>query len=171
MNFLANPVINYVVRPLSQHECALTKRGNLESYAHCKNIMWTWRQRWGDMSVHQRCPRWPANPQLTPAEGTNPASTFFLDCQPPEWETMHYCGLRICLVTQSHPTLCNPMDCSLPGSSVHAIFFSRQEYWSGLPFLPPGDFLDPGIEPMSPVSCIAGGSTILNKKIFLKKLS
>ena len=25
----------------------------------------------------------------------------------------------LCLVTQSCPTLCNPMDCSLPGSSVH----------------------------------------------------
>ena len=29
--------------------------------------------------------------------------------------------------------------------------FSRQEYWSGLPFPPPGDLLDPGIEPASPV--------------------
>ena len=28
--------------------------------------------------------------------------------------------------------------------------FSRQEYWSGLPFLPPGDLLDQGIEPTSP---------------------
>ena len=28
--------------------------------------------------------------------------------------------------------------------------FSRQEYWSGLPFPPPGDFPDPGIERMSP---------------------
>ena len=28
--------------------------------------------------------------------------------------------------------------------------FSRQEYWSGLPFLPPGDLPDPGIEPGSP---------------------
>ena len=28
--------------------------------------------------------------------------------------------------------------------------FSRQEYWSGLPFLPPGDLPDPGIEPTSP---------------------
>ena len=28
--------------------------------------------------------------------------------------------------------------------------FSRQEYWSGLPFPPPGDLLSPGIEPMSP---------------------
>ena len=28
--------------------------------------------------------------------------------------------------------------------------FSRQEYWSGLPFLSPGDLPDPGIEPWSP---------------------
>ena len=28
--------------------------------------------------------------------------------------------------------------------------FSRQEYWSGLPFLSPGDLPDPGIEPSSP---------------------
>ena len=27
--------------------------------------------------------------------------------------------------------------------------FSRQEYWSGVPFHPPGDLPDPGIEPMS----------------------
>ena len=30
--------------------------------------------------------------------------------------------------------------------------FSRQEYWSGLPCPSPGDFPDPEIEPMSPVS-------------------
>ena len=28
--------------------------------------------------------------------------------------------------------------------------FSRQEYWSGLPFPPPGDLPDPGIKPTSP---------------------
>ena len=28
--------------------------------------------------------------------------------------------------------------------------FSRQEYWSGLPFFPPGNLPDPGIEPGSP---------------------
>ena len=28
--------------------------------------------------------------------------------------------------------------------------FSREEHWSGLPFHPPGDFPDPGIEPMYP---------------------
>ena len=120
----------------------------------------------------------------------------------------------MCLVTQSCPTPCDPMDCSLLGSSVHGILqertpkwvathlsrgssrprdqtrvsciaggpptglatreahishvqlfcdpwtvahqvppsmgFSRQEYWSGLPFPPPGDLPDPGIESRSP---------------------
>ena len=35
-------------------------------------------------------------------------------------------------VAQSCPSLRDPMDCSLPGSSVHGIF-SRLEYWSGVP--------------------------------------
>ena len=30
-----------------------------------------------------------------------------------------------CLVTKSCPTLCNPMDCSLPGSAVHVISHAR----------------------------------------------
>ena len=38
-------------------------------------------------------------------------------------------------VTQSYPTPHDPMDCSLPGSSIHEI--SRQEYWSGLPLPSP----------------------------------
>ena len=29
--------------------------------------------------------------------------------------------------------------------------FHRQEYWRGVPFSHPGDLLDPGLEPMSPV--------------------
>ena len=36
--------------------------------------------------------------------------------------------------------------------------FSRQEYWNGLSFLPPGDLSDPGIEPVFSVSsALAGG--------------
>ena len=114
-------------------------------------------------------------------------------------------------VTQLCPTLCNPMGCTLPDSSIHGNFqarilewvgtsfsrgssrprdrtqvsriatrlftiwkwkwsrvrlfatpwtvayqtalsvgFSRQEYWSGLPFPPPVDLPNPGIEPGSP---------------------
>ena len=51
------------------------------------------------------------------------------------------------LVAQLRLTLCDPMDCSPPCSFVHSI--SRQGYWSGLPFPPPGDFPDPGMEPSS----------------------
>ena len=35
--------------------------------------------------------------------------------------------------------------------------FSRQEYWRGLPFPPPGDLPDPGVEPMSPMSPVLAG--------------
>ena len=42
------------------------------------------------------------------------------------------------------PTLCNPIDCSGPGS-LSVVFF-REEYWSGLPFPSPGDLPDPGID-------------------------
>ena len=35
--------------------------------------------------------------------------------------------------------------------------FSKQEYWSGLPFPPPGDFPNPGIEPVSPASPALAG--------------
>ena len=38
--------------------------------------------------------------------------------------------------------------------------FCRQEYWSGLPFPPPGGLSDPGIEPVCLMSsALAGGST------------
>ena len=52
------------------------------------------------------------------------------------------------LVSQLCLTLCDPMDCSPPDSYVHGIL--QQEYWSGLPFLSPGNLPDPGIEPGSP---------------------
>ena len=49
---------------------------------------------------------------------------------------------------QSCPTLCDPVDCSWPGSSVHGILL-RQEYWNGMLCPPPGDLPYPGIKPIS----------------------
>ena len=37
-------------------------------------------------------------------------------------------------VAQSCPTLCNPIDCSLPGSSVHGIFQARVLEWGAISF-------------------------------------
>ena len=46
------------------------------------------------------------------------------------------------------PDSCDPMNCSLPGSSVDGIL--QAEYQSGLPFPSPGDLPDPGIKPRYP---------------------
>ena len=51
------------------------------------------------------------------------------------------------------PTLCDPMDHSPPLS----VGFSRQEYWSGLPFPSPADLPDPGIKPTSLMSPALAG--------------
>ena len=57
-------------------------------------------------------------------------------------------GVVAVLVSQSCPTLCDPMDCGPPGSSVHGMLQAR--IWSELPFPSPKDLPDPGIEPRSP---------------------
>ena len=58
---------------------------------------------------------------------------------------MHAQAFQSCL------TLCSPMACSPPSSSV----LSSQEYWSGWPCLPQRDLPNPRIKPVSPA--LAGG--------------
>ena len=56
------------------------------------------------------------------------------------------CVRALCLVAQSCLTLCDPLDCSRPGSSVHGIFQARILNWVAL-FLLQGIFLTQGINP------------------------
>ena len=51
-------------------------------------------------------------------------------------------------VAQSCPTLCDPMDCSLSGSSVHGIFQTRVLDWGATAFS--RELPHPGIEPGFP---------------------
>ena len=51
-------------------------------------------------------------------------------------------------VAQSCLTLCDPVHCSLPGSSIHEILQARILEWVAISFS--GDLPDPGIEPGSP---------------------
>ena len=55
---------------------------------------------------------------------------------------LNYKYVLVCVI------LCEPMDCSPPGSTVHG--FSRQENWSGLPFASLVNLPDPRIELRSP---------------------
>ena len=58
---------------------------------------------------------------------------------------------------QPYPTLCDPMDHS-PARLLLSMGFSRQKYWSGLPFPSPGDLPVPGIKPRYLTSpALAGG--------------
>ena len=52
------------------------------------------------------------------------------------------------LVTKLCPTLGTPW--TVACQALLFMGFSRQGYWSGLPFPAPGDLPDPGIEPRSP---------------------
>ena len=63
---------------------------------------------------------------------------YFLECN----GSVHMCLAQLC------ETLATPLTvaCQAPLS----MGFSRQEYWSGLPFPSPGDLPDPGMEAGSP---------------------
>ena len=59
-------------------------------------------------------PKKPCSPERSPPK--------CLHCSQEQWHLPpYYC----CLLTQSCPDLCNPMGCSLPGSSVHGILPAR----------------------------------------------
>ena len=72
-----------------------------------------------------------------------------------------YVHVCVCSVAQSCLTFCGPTDGSLPGSSMEfcllSLDFSRQEYWSGLPFPAPGTLPNPWITSASLVSPALAG--------------
>ena len=61
----------------------------------------------------------------------------------------HQCKIRRCAKLLSHVWLFATLWTVAQQASL-SMGFSRQEYWSGLPFPPPRDLSDPGIEPESP---------------------
>ena len=64
-----------------------------------------------------------SDPGIEPTSLTSPALAGGFFTTSATWESYNYPVL--CLVTHSCLTLCDPMDCSLPGSSVHGILQAR----------------------------------------------
>src|SRR5574340_381233 len=87
---------------------------------------------------HRRQPTRLPRPWDSPGKNTGVGCHFLLQCMKGKSESE---------VTQSCPTLCYPT--TVAHQAPLFIGFSRQEYWSGLPFPPPGDLADPVIEPSS----------------------
>ena len=73
-----------------------------------------------------------------------------------------------CSVTQSCLTLATPY--SVARQTPLSLGFSRQEYWSGLPFPCPGDLPNPVIEPGSPALQADSLLTELGEKPYLVRL-
>ena len=69
---------------------------------------------------HRQQPTRPPRPWDSPGKNTEVGRHFLLQCLKVKSESE---------VTQSCPTLSDPMDCSLPGSSVHGIFQARVLEW------------------------------------------
>ena len=109
------------------------------------------RHNWSDLAVTPSLQAtWDVTasekPSLLPCPPTPPRLAYVsFPWTLPSQKCVHAKSLQSC------PTLYDPMDCSLPGSCIHGI--PRQEYWSGLPCLPPGNLSEPGIEPAQ-LSCI-----------------
>ena len=57
---------------------------------------------------------------------------------------------RCLSVSKLFPTLCDTTDCSVAHWAPLSMEFSRQEYWSGLPFPPPKDLPGPGMDTLHP---------------------
>ena len=87
---------------------------------------------------HRRQPTRLPDPWDSPDKKTGVGCHFFLQCIKVKSENE---------VTQSCPTLSAPW--TVDHQARPSMGFSRQEYWSGLPFPFPGDLRDPGIEPGS----------------------
>jgi len=82
-------------------------------------------------ATHRRQPTRLPHPWDSPGKNTGVGCHFLLQCMKVRSESE---------VAQSCPTLCNPMDCSLPGSSVHEIFQARILEWVAIAFSAPLDY-------------------------------
>ena len=74
---------------------------------------------------HRRQPTGLPRPWDSPGKNTGVDCHFLLQCMKMKIESE---------VTQSCPTLSDPMDCSLPGSSIHGIFQARVLEWGAIAF-------------------------------------
>ena len=74
---------------------------------------------------HRRQPTRLHCPWDSPGKNTGVGCRFLLQCMKVKSESE---------VAQSYPTLSDPMDCSLPGSSVHGIFQARILEWGAIAF-------------------------------------
>ena len=100
--------------------CCLPKMESQSAAAAAKSL-----QSCPTLWLHRRQPTRLPRPWDSPGKNTGVGCYFLLQCMKVKSESE---------VTQSCPTLIDPMDCSPPGSSVHGIFQARVLEWGAIAF-------------------------------------
>ena len=92
----------------------------ISAAAAAKSLQSCWTLR-----PHRRQPTRLPRPWDSPGKNTGMGCHFLLQCMKVKGESE---------VAQLYPTVSDPMDCSLPGSSVHRIFQARVLEWGAIAF-------------------------------------
>ena len=125
-----------------------------------------WGIRWQEFPDEELDPNQPISWERGITEGSarQPGNSIAVLCAGSMWSLSLDCEDKTCdkeskervLIPQSCPTLCDPMDCSLPGSSVHRILQARILDWVAIPFF--RESSHPRFR--TQVFCIAGDSLL-----------
>ena len=106
--------------------------------------------RWGSTSLRATS-QLPRELSQFPQRSLSPAVATQIDAADCTawgvWQTAYTCSVSVVALVVSG-SFCDPMDC-IACQAPLSMGFSRQESWCGLPFPPPGELLDPGIDPES----------------------
>ena len=136
------------VSTVKSHEVRVGQWG-VGSFTKKNQGAFTIRRIGGAGRHKQRCPLYLPNIFCIFVVILTPCSPQLLQlCSCQLWSVNLHILMYCVLVAQSCLTLCDPMDCSLPGTSVHGILQARILEWVSFPFC--RDFHDPGLKPMSP---------------------
>ena len=103
----------------------LSKNWRLRHLQYEKSILLSTSVMSDSVQPHRRQPTRVRHPWDSPGKNTGVGCHFLLQCMKVKRESQ---------VAQLCPTLSNPMNCSLPGSSVHGLFQARVLEWGAIAF-------------------------------------
>ena len=116
------------------------------------HLIWGWRlwcESWFHMLLLSPSGNSPLHLWISLSSSAIMRLVIFILQEFPRWQSAVLCSVTSVIAVSLWPYVA----CQAPLS----MGFSRQEYWSGLPFPSPGDLPDPGIEPASVVSLALAG--------------
>ena len=131
--FSRHPSLKSLSSPSSSGNWAEVTKSMMEKTREPKQIYW-WLELWNHRRKSKYYPQWGELIRLMIELNPEPVDRMH-SCPP----LLTFCPIYQPLVSESEaaqscPTLCNPMDCSLTGSSIYGIFQARILEWVAISF-------------------------------------